>query len=84
MREPCVWRTPGAVQCLSLIGLFVCVYLFSKFTAQTAVTFIGTTTHQTQIQLQITKQERTILQQKIDMLENIEYERGTLETAENK
>ncbi len=34
--------------------------------------------HETQLQLQVTKQERTLLQQKISILENLEYERGTL------
>jgi hypothetical protein len=69
------------------MGLFVCVYLlFSGIHEhEQQLRHTEQQLHQTQIQLQITKQERTILQQKIDMLENIEYERGTLETpTENR
>ena len=78
--KPPLWKTVGTVFSICLIGLFVCVYLL----------FSGIHTHEkqlqeteqelqvTRIQLQVTKQERESLKQKISILENLEYERGTL------
>ena len=68
IERPPLWKTVGSVFSVCLIGLFVCVYLL----------FSGIHTHETQVQLQVTKQERALLQQKISILENLEYERGTL------
>lgn len=78
--KPPLWKTIGTVFSICLVGLFVCVYLL----------FSGIHTHEqqlrqtelelqeTRLQLQQTKYERSVLQEKINTLENIEYERGTM------
>lgn len=89
IEKPPLWKTIGTAVCICFIGLFVCVYLL----------FSGIKTHeeqlrqteyelqQTRIQLEYTKHERAKLQQKIDVLESLEFERGNLiptETAETR
>lgn len=80
IEKPPLWKTVGTVFSICLIGLFVCVYLL----------FSGIHSHEqklkqtemelqeTKLELQHTKYERSILQNKINTLENIEYERGTM------
>ena len=80
VKKPPLMKTVGTVMCICLVGLFVCVYLL----------FSGIHSHEqqlrqtelelqeTRVQLQQTKYERSMLQDKIRVLENIEYERGTI------
>ena len=80
IERPPLWKTVGTVFSVCLIGLFVCVYLlFSGIhTHEKQLEETERELHETQAQLQVTKQERALLQQKISILENLEYERGTL------
>lgn len=80
IEKPPLWKTVGTVLSICLIGLFVCVYLlFSgihEHEQQLRQTEIEL--HKTQLDLQVTRQERLMLQNKVNVLENIEYDRGTL------
>lgn len=80
VKKPPLWKTLGTVMCICLIGLFVCVYLLFSGIKAHEEQFKQTETElkQTQLQLQITKQERAKLQHQITILENLEYERGTM------
>lgn len=89
IEKPPLWKTVGTVFSICLIGLFVCVYLL----------FAGIKTHeeqlrqtehdlqQTRIQLELTRKDRAKLQRQVNVLENLEVERGTLvptETTEKR
>lgn len=80
IEKPPLWKTIGTVFAVCLAGLFVCVYLlFSNIHSheqqlrQTEIEL-----HKTQSELQVTRHERSLLQAKVNVLENIEYERGTI------
>lgn len=80
IEKPPLWKTLGTVFSICLIGLFVCVYLlFSGIRAhERQLQATELELQETRLQLQKTKYERSLLQQKIDVLESIEYERGTM------
>ena len=73
-------KSIGVIMCICLLGLFVCVYLlfsgFYKHTEQLERT--EDELQQTQFQLEQTRVERERLQQKINVLESLEHERGAL------
>lgn len=71
--KPQLCKTLYTVLTMCLISLFVCVYLL----------FSGIHAHEqqlrkTEVELQQTKYERFILQNKVSVLEGIEYQRGTM------
>lgn len=80
VKKPTLWKTVGTVICICFVGLFICVYLlfsgFYKHAEQLERT--EDELQQTRFQLEQTKIERSTLQQKIDVLERLEHERGTL------
>lgn len=80
IEKPPLWKTVGTVFLICFIGLFVCVYmLFSGIHRHDQkMEQTENELQETRIELQQTKMERGILQQKIDILEKLEYERGTL------
>lgn len=78
--KPQLCKTLGTVLILCLISLFVCVYLlFSGIHAhEQQLQKTEAELQETRIELQQTKYERFILQNKVGVLEGIEYQRGTM------
>lgn len=84
IEKPPLWKTLGTVFSICLIGLFVCVYLLFAGIKAHEEQFRQTEyeLQQTRIQLDLTRKERAKLQRKINVLETLEVERGTLVPAE--
>lgn len=78
--KPQLCKTAGAILTLCLISLFACVYLlFSNIHAhEQQLQKTEAELQETRIELQQTKYERFILQNKVSVLEGIEYQRGTM------
>lgn len=78
--KPPIWKTLGVAFGVCVVGLFVCVYLlFSGLQSQTEQLKDTQQELKTaQQELQLTKAERNKLLKKIEVLERIEYSRGTL------
>lgn len=78
--KPQLCKTAGVILTACLISLFVCVYLlFSGIHAhEQQLRKTEAELQETRIELQQTKYERFILQNKVSVLEGIEYQRGTM------
>ena len=78
--KPQLCKTVGVMLSACLISLFVCVYLLfsSIHTHEQQLQKAEAELQETKLELQQTKYERFILQNKVSILEGIEYQRGTL------
>ncbi len=78
--KPQLCKTLCTIVTLCLISLFVCVYLlFSGIHAhEQQLRKTEVELQETRVELQETKYERFILQNKVSVLEGIEYQRGTM------